>query len=74
MLSEQDSIFSFGFNNLGVKISMANITGTHMIEGQSITRPPHFSGSNYNYWKVRMRITIMHVGILLKMGLLYPQQ
>ena len=37
---------------------MANIIGTHMAEGQSISRPPHFSGSNYNYWKTRMRIYI----------------
>ena len=37
---------------------MANIVGTHMTEGQSISRPLHFFGSNYNYWKVRMRIFI----------------
>ena len=37
---------------------MANIVGTFMTEGQSISRPPHFSGSNYNYWKARMRIFI----------------
>ena len=37
---------------------MANIVGTNMTEGQSISRPPHFSHSNYNYWKARMRIFI----------------
>ena len=37
---------------------MANIIGTHMAEGQSINRPPLFSGSNYNYWKARMKIYI----------------
>ena len=38
---------------------MANIVGKHMTEeGQSIIRPPHFFGSNYNYWKARMRIFI----------------
>lgn len=26
------------------------------IEGQSISRPPFFTGSNYTYWKVRMQI------------------
>ena len=35
---------------------MANIIRTHMIEGYLITKPPHFFGSNYNYWKARMRI------------------
>ena len=28
----------------------------HMLEGQSTTRPPLFTGSNFAYWKVRMRI------------------
>ena len=37
---------------------MVNIVGTHITEGQSITRPLHFSGSNYNYWKARMKIFI----------------
>ena len=37
---------------------MTNIIGIHMAEGQLITRPPHFFGSNYNYWKARMRIFI----------------
>ena len=37
---------------------MANIIGTHMAKGQSITRPLHFFGSIYNYWKARMRIFI----------------
>ena len=37
---------------------MNNIIGTHMTKGQLITRPPHFSGNNYNYWKARMKIFI----------------
>ena len=37
---------------------MANIIGTHMTEGQSIIRPPHFFGSNYKYSKARMRLFI----------------
>ena len=37
---------------------MANIIGTHMAESQSITRSLYFFGSNYNYWKIRMRIFI----------------
>ena len=28
----------------------------HMLEGQSTTRPSPFSGSNFAYWKARMRI------------------
>ena len=37
---------------------MANIIWTHMVEGHSISRPPLFSGSSYNYWKARMIIYI----------------
>ena len=37
---------------------MANIVGSYMTKGQSITRPPDFSGSNYIYWKARMKIFI----------------
>ena len=37
---------------------MANIIRTHMDEGQSISRPPLFFGSNYNFWKARMKIYI----------------
>ena len=25
-----------------------------MLEGQSITRPPHFNGQHYGWWKNRM--------------------
>lgn len=28
----------------------------HMLEGQSTTRPPLFTGTNFAYWKARMRI------------------
>ena len=28
----------------------------HMLEGQSTTRPPLFTGSNFAYWKAKMRI------------------
>ena len=37
---------------------MANIIGTHIAKDQSINRHSHFSDSNYNYWKARMRIFI----------------
>lgn len=37
---------------------MATPYGTFLPEGQSTNRPPLFSGSNYNYWKARMRIYI----------------
>ena len=37
---------------------MANIVGLHITESQSITRSPHISCSNYNYWKARMKIFI----------------
>ena len=37
---------------------MANIIGTHMIVGQSVTIPSHFFDNNYNYWKARMKIYI----------------
>ncbi|GKU87574.1 hypothetical protein SLEP1_g1955 [Rubroshorea leprosula] len=29
---------------------------THFVEGHSITRPPYFDGTNYQYWKNRMQI------------------
>ena len=32
-----------------------------IIEGQSIVRPPYFDGSNYTYWKERMKIFIQSV-------------
>ena len=41
---------------------MANTSGsssTHVLEGQSITRPPYFDGSNYLYWKMRMKMFLM---------------
>ncbi|XP_077250519.1 uncharacterized protein LOC143889967 [Tasmannia lanceolata] len=31
-------------------------SSSHTIEGQSSTRPPYFDGSNYGYWKSRMKI------------------
>ncbi|XP_058222936.1 uncharacterized protein LOC131332656 [Rhododendron vialii] len=37
---------------------MATPYGTFLPEGQSSNRPPLFSGTNYNYWKARMRIYI----------------
>jgi cell division protein FtsB/Arc/MetJ-type ribon-helix-helix transcriptional regulator len=35
---------------------MATYFGTSGVEGSSITRPPFFDGSNYNSWKVKMRL------------------
>ena len=37
---------------------MTNVIGSHMAEGQTTNGPPLFFGSNYNYWKIRMRIYI----------------
>ncbi|XP_057985288.1 uncharacterized protein LOC131170241 [Hevea brasiliensis] len=36
---------------------------TPLAEGHSITRPPLFNGSNYSFWKVRMRNFIQSVDI-----------
>ena len=35
--------------------------GNGPLEGQSSNRPPYFNGSNYSYWKARMRIYIQSV-------------
>ena len=37
---------------------MATHIGTSLAEGQSTNRPPLFNGSNYTYWKARMKIFI----------------
>ena len=37
---------------------MAAQLGNTLVEGQSTNRPPLFNGSNYTYWKARMRIFI----------------
>lgn len=34
---------------------MANITNNSVVEGHSISIPPFFNGSNYTYWKARMK-------------------
>ena len=34
---------------------MANTNQHTAAEGQSITRPPYFDGTNYVYWKMRMQ-------------------
>lgn len=31
-------------------------SSSHIVEGQSITRPPLFDGTDYTYWKTRMAI------------------
>ena len=40
---------------------MANPMSTLLAEGQSINRPPLFLGTNFPYWKVRMKIYIQAV-------------
>ncbi|XP_020249276.1 uncharacterized protein LOC109826667 [Asparagus officinalis] len=35
----------------------------HMLEGQSTTRPPLFTGSNFAYWKARMRICLQCIDL-----------
>ena len=37
---------------------MATQVGTSLAEGQSTNRPPLFNGSNYTYWKARIKIFI----------------
>ena len=37
---------------------MVAIIGNGTTEGQSTNRPPLFHGTNYTYWKVRMKIYI----------------
>ena len=37
---------------------MATQVGTSLAEGQSTNRPSLFNGSNYTYWKARMKIFI----------------
>src|SRR5436853_4543675 len=40
-----------------------NINGNINGEGQSTQRPPLFDGSNYNYWKCRMRIYLLSLSL-----------
>ena len=40
---------------------MATNIGNSLGEGQSTNRPPSFNGTNYNYWKNRMRIYVQSV-------------
>jgi len=37
---------------------MAAIIGNGTTEGQSTNRPPLFLGTNYTYWKARMKIYV----------------
>ena len=42
---------------------MASTTNSSQFkEGHSTQRPPLFDGSNYNYWKCRMRIYLQSIG------------
>ena len=40
---------------------MANLMSTSLAEGQSINRPPLFLGTNFSYWKARIKIYIQAV-------------
>ena len=40
---------------------MATQSGVCVTEGQSSTRPPLFNGTNYTYWKTRIRIYIQSI-------------
>ena len=41
---------------------MTNLGVTHdIIEGESTSRPPYFDGSNYGYWKIRMKIYLQSI-------------
>ena len=37
-------------------------------EGHSITRPPMFNGTDYTYWKTRMRIFLISMDFVLVIG------
>lgn len=53
--------------------SFAGGSGSNLPEGQSTHRPPLFNGTNYNYWKARMRIFIQTDYRLWKVILEGPQ-
>ena len=40
---------------------MANLLANGIVEGQSTSRPPYFDGSNYAYWKARMKIYLQSI-------------
>ena len=41
---------------------MANLrVNSCFSEGQSISRPPYFDGTNYIHWKARMKIYLQYV-------------
>ena len=44
---------------------MAHPMSTSLAEGQSTNRPPLFTGTNYAYWKARMKIYIKAVDFQL---------
>ncbi|GKV48977.1 hypothetical protein SLEP1_g55749 [Rubroshorea leprosula] len=38
---------------------MAQFQASQPLEGLSTTRPPFFDGTNYNYWKNRMKVFVL---------------
>ena len=44
---------------------MANLDQALFGEGQSITRPPMFNGTNYSSWKARMKIFLKSINMRL---------
>lgn len=40
---------------------MANLVASGIIEGKSTSRPPFFDGSNYAYWKAKMKIYLQSI-------------
>ena len=53
---------------------MANLMSTSLAEGQSTNRPPLFLGTNFPYWKARMKIYIQDINYhLWKVILKGPQ-
>ena len=52
------------------------MSAPHILEGQSITRPPYFNGQHYSWWKNRMENYIQaedfELWMLIKNGPLIP--
>ena len=55
-----------------------NLMNSTIMEGQSISRPPYFDGTNYTYWKERMKIFIQSIDyklwLVIKNGPTMPKK
>ena len=57
---------------------VGNLMNSTIMEGQSISRPPYFDGTNYTYWKERMKIFIQSIDyklwLVIKNGPTVPKK